>query len=104
MGETPFFWRLADVDDSPGGTDHWIQLFRRVRRLETDMELLRAGLAVWAWHDTRGAWPASLDDVGQYADRRTGLPFVLEKGGASVRIVARADSALAAEELVISLP
>jgi hypothetical protein len=75
MGETPFFWRLADVDDSPGGTDHWIQLFRRVRRLETDLELLRAGLAVWAWHDTRGAWPASLDDVGQYADRRTGPPW-----------------------------
>ncbi len=104
MGEAPFFWRLADVDDSPGGIERWVQLFRRVRRLETDLELLRSGLGLWAVHDTRGTWPASLDEVGHYVDRRTDLPLVLEKVRESVRVVARADPTLGAEELAISLP
>ena len=104
MGDAPFFVRLADVDDSPGETERWVRLLRRVRRLETDLELLRVGLGLWAFHDARGSWPASLEVVGRFIDRRTDLPLVLEQSGDSVRVVARAVPTLAAEELSISLP
>jgi len=103
MGEPPFFRHLADWDDSPAGSDQWVTLFRRVRGLETELELLRAGLAVWKLRDAEGSWPNSLAAEGPFIDGRTGQPLRLETTGGAVALVARGDSSLAAGELRVPL-
>jgi len=54
MGDLPLVWRLGYFP-VPDRDDNWVSLFRRVRSLETEIALLRAGLAAWEFHDRAGS-------------------------------------------------
>jgi hypothetical protein len=103
MGEVPLFGRLADWDESAEATDHWVTLFRRIRGLETELELLRASLAVWKLRDAAGSWPSSLPVSENFVDTRTGRPLVFEASRESHPLVARGDASVEAQEIRVQL-
>jgi hypothetical protein len=110
LGVAPLLWRLADFP-LPDRDDNWVSVFRRVRGLETELALLRAGLAAWEFRDRTSAWPASLESLAadprarldekawKFIDARTGQRIVLELKDGSSLLVARADPSVDAQEI-----
>ncbi len=95
LAEPRFSWSLAAWDE--GRPTDWVSYLRRSRELDAELELVLAGLAVWATRDADGTWPASFEGLGDFFDPRTGRRFVLERKGTEVAVAAPADPAFSAD-------